>query len=137
MNIKKTQIIKGEIKLDLIRYYDTLRSDVDLIAQEEIIYNKNQTVIEINLDLIKKIDFIFNLNCKQIDEFFTKTSEQDIEQLDKEDIKALVLTQYCSFVSNKVLNKNYKNKNDLGVFITSDWYLNPNQLDFIRYNLIF
>jgi hypothetical protein len=132
MNNNETQLIKGEIKLDLIRHYDTLKSDVDLKAQEEMIYNNNQTVINLNLELIEKIDYSFNLNCKQIDDYFLKISDQHIEQLDKEDIKALVFKQYCAFVSNNVLDKNYKNKNPLGVFIISDWYLNPNQLDFIR-----
>jgi hypothetical protein len=131
--------VKGEIKLDLINHYDTLRSEVDIKAQEELMFNHKclteagkQDIINLNLDLIKKLDYIFDLNCKQIDEYFTNTPQQEIEKLDKEEIKALALKHYCAFVSNNVLKNEFKNKNPLGVFIVSDWYLNQNQLDFIR-----
>ncbi len=51
---------------------------------------------------------------------------------DKEEIKMIALKSYCAFYPNPKLNDNIKFLNPLGVFVSTDWYLNENQLNYLR-----
>jgi hypothetical protein len=134
---------KCEIKLDLINYYDILKSEIDIIAQESMIAlerdsqssdkNKWQEIVDLNKELIDIVESIFNSNCKQIDDYFL--SNKRLNKMDKEAVKTIALSTFCTFISNYNLRNDYRNKNALGLLIVCDWYLDENQLNFVKYYL--
>lgn len=133
--------LKSDIKLDLINYYDSIKFEIDIIAQKQLstneksssnLKNEQENLIELNKYLIERVDCLFDSNCIQIDEYFSKITNRN-ENDAKENVKINALKNYCSFISNACLKKEYKNKNQIGLLIITDWYLDQNQLNYIKY----
>jgi hypothetical protein len=132
--------IKLAIKLDFIKYFDDLKFEIDIKAQEMLCdqsldENSKEEILKINLNLLERVDEIFNNNLNLINNFFEDcqqliNQDKHILDKDKEEIKMMVLNSYCYFINADLLKKKW---NQLGLLIISDWYLDENQLNYLRY----
>jgi hypothetical protein len=85
--------------------------------------------------LIQKVEQVFNSCCEQINKFFDQNEayfSSKYYELDREEIKANALNSYCLFINNNILNSEFKSLNPIGLLVCCDWYLDENQLNFIR-----
>jgi hypothetical protein len=136
--------LKSDIKLDLINYYDSIKFEIDIIAQKQlIVFEKNspnlkherENLIVLNKYLIEKIEFLFDSNCYQINEYFSKINDDYDDENQfffKENVKINALKNYCAFLSNANLKKEFKDRNQIGLLVLTDWYLDENQLKYIK-----
>jgi hypothetical protein len=150
--------IKGDLKLELIEYYDHVKNEIDIQAQKLLldldnllndaekineidpneIKDKRKEIINTNLELIKYVDDIFNKNIEEINNYFTeqsKKSSQNLPIFNKEDIKLNVLENYCVFVCYDYLKSDLKDLYLIGVLLITDWYLNKNEVQYLKYVL--
>ena len=129
--------LQSEIKVDLINYFDGLKFDIDIKAQE-ILCNDSladyykEHIVKLNMDYIDKIDEIFNQNIYFINDFFE--NKQSIitdcpELFDKEKLKMKLINKYCYFINNDLLKKKI---NPIGLLIITDWYLDENQINYLK-----
>ena len=51
---------------------------------------------------------------------------------DKEEIKRAVFNGYCLYINAESLKNQFRDGNLLGLLITSDFYLDENQLNFLK-----
>ena len=87
----------SQVKFDLINYYDSIKSEIDIISQEsmlsyenkqktELIHNKTKNLDDIkqltllNKELIDKVETIFNLNCQQVDNYYNYLSSTKLKK---------------------------------------------------------
>jgi hypothetical protein len=141
MNIEnKVCELKAQIKLDLIEYYDGIKSEIDISSQEKLldlekdIYNdkkceKREKVNKYNSQFIETVENNFNLNCKEIDDYFKNEMEYFIE--DKEEIKRKALKNYVAFINLNEFYDKVIDENIVGMLIKVDWYLDENQINFL------
>jgi hypothetical protein len=129
-----------EIKLDLIAYYDGVKSEIDISAQEKLILiekgllevDKRSKIVALNIDFIVIVEEYFKLNCKQIDEYFANHQDEiQIECDTKETIKMRALKHYCAFVELTKIFGDVSDEKLVGLLICSDWYLDENQIKFM------
>lgn len=133
--------LHSEIKLELINYYDYLKSDIDIVAQKKLLPNEKGTVnvkneqkiLDLYKHLIDNTNEIFELSCKQLDVYFARL-KNGVEILTKKsEIKRKAIKNFCHFAENNLLNNEFKNENQLGLFLTFDWHLDENQINYIRF----
>jgi Leucine-rich repeat (LRR) protein len=129
--------IKSDIKSDLINYFDGLKFDIDIKAQE-ILCNESladyfkEHILKLNMDLMDKIDEIFNNNMNLVNNYFEShkpSASENQESLDKEKMKMKIINSYCYFINNDLLKKKI---NPLGLLIITDWYLDDNQINYLK-----
>lgn len=131
--IEKILNLKAEIKLDLINYYDTIKFDIDIKAQELLLNesveeNVRNDILKLNMDLIDRVEDIFAENLKVINKYFDQENNLK-SSLDKEKIKMDALPSYCYYLNVDFLRKKI---NLLGILVISDWYLDKNQINYLR-----
>ena len=141
----------SQVKFDLINYYDSIKSEIDIISQEcmlsyenkqktELIHNKTKNLDDIkqltllNKELIDKVETIFNLNCQQVDNYYNYLSSTKLKEncFEKELFKKNALKNYCCFIDSKKLTKILKNSNQIGILVIADWYLDASQLNYLK-----
>jgi hypothetical protein len=172
ININNQQLTdsKSNIKLDLIKYYDATKSDIDIVAQEQLCNDPNpsnntqspsslendtlnlnnpikkkERIFHINKNLINLVEVMFENNIKEIDRYFANIEKEHTNSTtnnnndttsnnlnDRENIKLKVLTSYCLFISRDKLKDEFKRLVTLGILIITDWYLDENQINFLR-----
>jgi hypothetical protein len=126
---------KSELKQNLIKYYDIVKSEIDIRAQEYLINKKLDEatvkhILEINLNLIEKCDQILDKTLKQTNDYFNLNSNEfDQDEND-------YIDQSCIFIRNDQLNKHFP-KLPIGLLILFEWYLSPSLECFIRYFISF
>lgn len=143
------QELQQTITLDLITHYDMIKNSIDIYSQMSLMLleGAEQSEKEINqenlkrknVQLITAVEEISRINMKEIAEFFISKSKK-LQQIDfytdcnysEEDMKRLIITKYCFYISPEALRPCRRETNDLGVLITSDWYLNSDEISFIR-----
>jgi hypothetical protein len=128
-----------EIKLELMQYYDYLKSDIDIEAQSKLLLiekglliTNKQKLLNLYKHLIENANDIFESSCKQLDVYFSKIRNAADELNDKSLIRRKAIKTFCYFTPNRLLNNEFKNENQLGLFISYDWYLDENQMNYIR-----
>jgi hypothetical protein len=143
MNDKDLMNIKSDIKVELIDYFDEIKTEIDINGQEKLLYcdkdeeycrdiNKNYLLSLYNF-LIQRVDSIIDSTCADINEYFLNEENfQDIYESNKEEIKANGIKKFCYFLSNDLLKMEYKDVNPIGLFICCDWYLDDNQRNYIK-----
>ena len=134
----KTGSVKSDIIRDLIRHFDDVKADIDYSAQNLLAKPKyckegkeRMKIINLNIEMIKVVEKIFETNCDLVKQHF-QSDECHNETIDKEEIKRKVFKSYCCFVGREMLTKFTKKKNPIGILLLTDWYLDPNQCNFIR-----
>jgi hypothetical protein len=132
--------MKSSIKKELIDYSDQVRSEIDiktfkleqeLILSEKIDEEFRQQIFGLNQRLIDKSKIVFDANIKDVNLYFDFEKNPMVDD-DEETIKENALTSFCLFIDD-LKNKGERSKNFLlGLLIVSDWYLNKNQMEYLR-----
>ena len=115
--------LKQEIKQDLTTYYDSIRIEINKHFED------SQEHEQLKDYLLNQTNQIYNLNCKEIDNYFE--SEKQHLNNEIEDIKSNAINKYCAVVLS-AKNDESINKYDLALVIC-DWYLTKNHLEFLRF----
>jgi hypothetical protein len=138
---------KCEIKKELLTYYDTIKSEIDIKAQLIMIeiecpnrINTNNVsvcmnqLMSTNLKLVNLVNEIMDKNMNQINEFYyTNSAFLDVNKIKtKDDLKRKSLKNYCVFIHNEKLRDNLREKHKLGLVVLLDWYLSESEAEFLR-----
>jgi hypothetical protein len=99
-----------------------------------LIDKKNDSdVLDSYLKLIGRVECIFNQNIDEINNYFEKNVKFINEtSQNKEDIKSNAFGKYCTFINGDYLKIDLKEKFKIGIFIECDWYLNRNQINYLK-----
>jgi hypothetical protein len=136
--------LKIEIKKELISYYDTIKSEIDIKTielVESFAKSNNSThenngseyeIIKCNKILIQLIEKTFNLNIEQINRHLNDSDNNNIFD-NKEKIKRNALKNYAIYIKSNELKEKFRISNSrLGILLQSNWYIDENQLIFIK-----
>lgn len=116
------KLIIGEIKSELIEYYDSLKNEIDIKVQtllasreKEFIASSNHRsnvnnkdsssdnfLNKIYLEFIDLCDEIFNRSMNELSKYIEDNNSDS--HLSKDDIKNTILTSSCMFVNNDNLD---------------------------------
>ncbi len=124
------QSLRGQLKLYLIEYFDGVKFEIDIQAQIlleklEDGSQKREDVLNMNLKMVDKVKAIHDKNSKAVDDYFD--SRDQVETNNLEELKDIILNGFCFF---------FKKEDDtllLGMLIVTDWYLDLNQLNYLRF----
>jgi hypothetical protein len=136
--------IKGQIKKELIDFYDSLSNKIDIRAQRLLLSFENKSqkendikrINELNSKLIKRIEKVLDSSLDQVNYYFENLqtnidpSITTIPYLRENVLKSHF--NYLEFQDVDEVHKSIK-ANELGILIESDWFLEQNQLYFIRH----
>ena len=143
--------LKDEIKRDLIEYFDSIRSQVDVRAQIllyefetnklESTSNFNQKIIKyINKCMIDKIYQKLDESIDNINDYFIK--HVNILDTDKDQIKLKALKNDCVYFRYDEIVKIHHSphrlrfdrldRHKMGFLLCFDWYLDENLINFIE-----
>jgi hypothetical protein len=128
------QHLRGQLKLYLIEYFDGIQFEIDIQAQKlleklEEGTKMREDVLKMNLDMVEKVKEIYEKNSKAVDDYFN--SREQLETSDLEELKAIIFNGFCVFYSKKD-NFWLDTTLLLGRLIVTDWYLDQNQLRYLR-----
>jgi hypothetical protein len=162
MDSKNLIEVKEKIKRDLINYYDSLKSDIDIDIQETLIKestlneNLKNELIEINKKLIDKVDLNLNQSMDEINKYFSSLLQltslfsnindlnnffddshgiflNNSNKIDLTSIKMTALNKYCIYINRAKINAKFANgKFPIGILISFDWYPTENQLNYAK-----
>ena len=162
MDSKNLIEVKEKIKRDLINYYDSLKSDIDIDIQETLIKestlneNLKNELIEINKKLIDKVDLNLNQSMDEINKYFSSLLQltslfsnindlnnffddshgillNNSNKIDLTSIKMTALNKYCIYIKRAKINAKFANgKFPIGILISFDWYPTENQLNYTK-----
>jgi hypothetical protein len=128
------QSLRGELKLYLIKYFDGVQSEIDIQAQEKLEKLEDGSemkdeVLKLNINMVDKVKEVHDKNSKAVEDYFN--SREQLETTDLEELKAKILNGFCVFYNKK---DNFWSDSTLllGMLIVTDWYLDQNQLNYLR-----
>ena len=130
----------GDIIGEFIEYFDIEKNEVDIKAQKlmENLSEKSierAKVVEVNDKMIVSIKKLLDANCARLRDravLATIRSSENTDIYDKEAIKADLTTGFCVFIKSDDLDESISIDNPIGLLIVTDWYLDQNQLDYIK-----
>lgn len=116
------KLIIGEIKSELIEYYDSLKNEIDIKVQTLLASREKEFIISSNhrsnvnnkdsssenflnkiyLEFIDLCDEIFNRSMNELSKYIEDNNSDS--HLSKDDIKSTILTSSCMFVNNDNLD---------------------------------
>jgi hypothetical protein len=137
---------QNEIKKELIEYYDSLKFAIDIKVQEKLKHEKpldeqdqsnRLLLLEENVYLVEQIDRVLDSNLNDVNNFFDQCKEDELVELNtkfenaNDEIKRRALKSYIVCIK-------YKNHELFGLHFEFEWYIDQNQLNFIKFenNLI-
>ncbi len=97
----------------------------------ERLVEKNE-LFRINKFLIDQVTSIMEMNLTQIDEYFNDNMDSIGKLKCNETIKSNALHKSCTFIGNSNLINDLKFENYAGLFITYDWHLKPNEINYVK-----
>ena len=128
--------LKIAIKKDLIKYYENIKSNLDITAQmllmENSLESKVKEISNENVFLSEQIDKVCDSNLNDINEYFddfnsfevltdnNKVSESSI----KEEIKKKALKSYLVCIESD----DYP---DFDLYLQFEWYIDKKQFDYL------
>lgn len=128
--------LKIAIKKDLIKYYENMKSNLDITAQNLLMENslesKVKEISNENVFLSEQIDKVCDSNLNDINEYFddfnsfevltdnNKVSESSI----KEEIKKKALKSYLVCIESD----DYP---DFDLYLQFEWYIDKKQFDYL------
>ncbi len=145
------EILKEELKKDLISYFDSIRSEVDVRGQillyelgtdkQESSIKFNKTIItDINKKMVEKINLKLNESINDLNDFFNKNYK--ILDMNIDQIKLKAFQNDCIYFGYEELIKTKRlphrlrydrlDKYKMGLLICFDWYLDENLVNFIE-----
>ena len=142
--------LKSEIKKGLIDDFDTIKSELDIIGQQllhklnlEIEPEKHSNVLAVYKEMMSMIDLIFNSTMNDVSSYFSilEKNEQGTNSTmqSKEQILKSSLKDHLLYFKPDSLSKEYRKLDSigLGILFHFRFYLNVNEMNFIRYLLNF
>jgi hypothetical protein len=137
---KGLELTIGEVKRDFINYFDNVKFEVDIKAQELLAQLSDGSierakVLKVNLKMIELIEKLFEANMARLNDLAvlaTIRPNENSDQYDKEAIKTDLAAGSCVFIRSEELDKSIKIDNRIGLIILTDWYLDENQLNYIK-----
>ena len=116
------KLIIGEIKSELIEYYDSLKNEIDIKVQTLFASREKEFIISSNhrsnvnnkdsssenflnkiyLEFIDLCDEILNRSMNELSKYIQVNNSDS--HLSKDDIKSTILTSSCMFVNNDNLD---------------------------------
>ena len=116
------KLIIGEIKSELIEYYDSLKNEIDIKVQTLLASREKEFIISSNhrsnvnnkdsssdnflnkiyLEFIDLCDEILNRSMNELSKYIEDNNSDS--HLSKDDIKSTILTSSCMFVNNDNLD---------------------------------
>ena len=129
------QSLRGQLKLYLIDYFDGVKYDIEIQAQKLLLKleegsKMREDVLNMNLRMVDMVKEIHDKNSKAIDDYFD--SREQVEINDFEELKGIILNGFCIFY-NKEDNFWLDDKLLIGKLIVTDWFLDQNQLNYLRF----
>lgn len=127
--------IKGQIKKEIIDYYDNCSNEIDISGQEILINDvslnevKKSSLIKINELFVKNVKEILDMSCHQIDRYELKSSDLIHES---GYLKRQMLNTSCYYVSKNNLNHRYIRSSLIGILVICNWYLDDNEKNFLK-----
>jgi hypothetical protein len=128
--------LKEELKIETIDYYDNLKNKIDLKAQSLMLNDDNlnekdkKEILEENIFLIEQIDRVFNSNLNDLNQIFQNQNivpiNDDQSMINKEEIKKRAFKNYLVCIENEYYPR-------FGIHFEFEWYIDENQLNFIKY----
>ena len=126
--------LKIAIKKDLIKYYENIKSNLDITAQMLLMENslESKEISNENVFLSEQIDKVCDSNLNDINEYFddfnsfevltdnNKVSESSI----KEEIKKKALKSYLVCIESD----DYP---DFDLYLQFEWYIDKKQFDYL------
>jgi hypothetical protein len=131
---KSLELTIGEVKRDFIEYFDKVKSEVDIKAQQ-LMKDGWAEVLEVNLKMIESVEKLFEANMTRLNDLDVLATIRPNEitgQYDKDAIKADLANGFCVFIRREELDESIKIDNPIGLLIETDWYLDENQLNYIK-----
>ena len=129
-----------DLKSDVKNQYDNIKNDLNLqeiklasLIDENLILNRYKNVDDIRckkIELINKIDHVFDSNIKELEFYFNESNLIEIE--DKEVIRKRALKTFLIYFKNEELKTEIVDKFDmtgLGILILSNCYLDKSMLN--------
>ena len=127
---------KSMISLDLMNCYNKIKYDLDKDVKSKLSdYSTDdilrEMIINLNRKICIKINKAIELNMLELNQFFTSNTSS-LKSNDKEHMKMLFIKSFCYYLPNTTLNSNLQQNNGIGMFISTDWYLDCNQINYIK-----
>jgi hypothetical protein len=126
--------LRGQLKQFLIDYFDGIKFDIEIQAQKLLEKLEDGSkmrgdVLKLNINMVDKVKEIHEKNSKAVDDYFD--SRDQIETKDLEELKSVIFNGFCVFYN---IEDNFwlDDKLLLGMLIVTDFYLDQNQLNFLR-----
>jgi hypothetical protein len=130
--------LRSEVKQFLINYFDWTKSEIDFCAQKCLINledaDKRATrdmILKIYQDMIDTTVLFYNENAKACDVYFNSSESSKIFTT-KDEVLLNTVNQFLIYFGNEKLNSKFQESNPVGLLIVCDWYLNQNQINFLR-----
>jgi hypothetical protein len=129
--------MKGEIKRDLIDYFDSVKFEIDIQSQTKLINLTDPSperdfLLKLNLELVNKVDELCTRNLLAVDNYYSSLDRKIYST--EHDLKAGELNGYCIFFNSETLDEWFVKDNQVGLLLVSDWYLDQNQKDYLRFD---
>jgi hypothetical protein len=129
------QSLNAQLRLYLIGYFDGVQFEIDIQAQKllkelEDGSQMRKDVVKMNELMVEKVKEIHDKNSKAVDDYFN--SREQVESNDLEELKTIIFNGFCVFYSKE---DNFRSHHELllGMLIVTDWYLDQNQLNCLKY----
>jgi hypothetical protein len=153
MSFKITKLI-NQINVEIVNYFNSIRFEIEANANSLVRENAKisgdqkqlKKLEDIKLKMIKQVDKVHQYNIETINAYFHSISTKKDDyilfnfdamssneiKINLERLKAEILKGYCFFLAAKNLNESVKS-NPIGLLITTDWYLDTFQLNYLKY----
>ena len=122
----------SSIRIDLISYYESLINKLDVAIQSVSTSISDATqltdLFSINDETVNAIQVVMKRNLHDLDAFFR--SNGDSLTADFEEIKSKALNDYCIYIEAAI----DREKNPLGILVISDWFIDQNERNVIRFD---
>jgi hypothetical protein len=128
---------KSQISLDLMNYYKQIKNDLDKDVKSKLCdYSMTdellrEMIVNLNRQMGIKINKSIELNMLELNQFFS-SSTKNLKTNDQEKIKMLFIKSFCYYLPFNSININLRQNNGIGIFILTDWYLDHNQINYIK-----
>jgi hypothetical protein len=127
---------KSQISFNLINYYIKIKLDLNKDVKSKLSDNSiddllRKTITNSSRQMNNKIDKAMEFNMLELNQFFS-SSTTTLKSNDKEEMKMLLIKTFCYYLPFNSLNVNLQQNNGIGMLILTDWYLDQNQINYIK-----
>jgi hypothetical protein len=119
------------VRINLINYYESLTNKLDVAIQNisatTLDPKQLNELFEVNEEAVDAIKVVMKRNLNDLDIFLKTNSISDVTT--EEHIKSRALNDFCIYIESPI----DREKNPFGILIVSDWFIDQNERNLIRY----